>query len=110
MELAGGFHFGKPWANMRRMDIRTYLSQADRGAGAALARAIGVHPVMVSQWASGLKTVPPERCSAIERATEGKVKRWSLRPSDWHLIWPELIDVDGAPPAPQLLERQAQEG
>jgi DNA-binding transcriptional regulator YdaS (Cro superfamily) len=100
MELAGGFHFLKPWANMRHMDIRTYLSQADRGAGVALARAIGVHPVMVSQWASGQKAVAVERCAAIERATDGQVKRWSLRPADWHLIWPELIGIEGAPEIP----------
>jgi hypothetical protein len=23
--------------------------------------------------------------------------RWDLRPHDWHLIWPELVDMTGAP-------------
>ncbi|MDI4633319.1 helix-turn-helix domain-containing protein [Pelomonas sp. V22] len=82
------------------MDLRTYLEQADRGAAAALARAVGVHPVMVSQWASGLKAVPVERCMAIERATAGQVTRQDLRPDDYWLIWPDL-------PAPELAEARA---
>ena len=54
---------------------------------------------MVSQWASGTKPVPIERCPAIERATSGAVTRRDLRPDDWHCIWPELITP--AHPAPQ---------
>ncbi len=23
--------------------------------------------------------------------------RWDVRRSDWHRIWPELVDADGAP-------------
>lgn len=37
---------------------------------------------------------------ALERETAGAVRRWDLRPDDWHLIWPELIDTSGAPPVP----------
>lgn len=32
---------------------------------------------------------------------------WSLRPNDWHLIWPELI---GAPGAPEVAHPDAQAG
>lgn len=39
----------------------------------------------------------PALCTSIEKATDGQVKRWDLRPKDWHLIWPELIDTAGAP-------------
>lgn len=52
---------------------------------------------MVSQWCAGLKPVPIERCVDIERATAGAVRRWDLRPDDWHRIWPELIDHRDAP-------------
>jgi DNA-binding transcriptional regulator YdaS (Cro superfamily) len=38
---------------------------------------------------------------AIERATRLAVRRWDLRPDDWHRIWPELIGADGAPEIPQ---------
>ena len=82
------------------MNIAAFLEDAPRGTAAAIARQLGVHPVMVSQWASGLKEVPAERCTAIEQATAAKVRRWDLRPDDWHRIWPELIGADGAPDAP----------
>lgn len=85
---------------MRLMDLPTYLEQAERGAAAALARAIGVHPVMVSQWAAGVKAVPVERCMPIERATGGQVTRQELRPDDYWLIWPDL-------PAPAHAEAKA---
>jgi len=73
------------------MNLNTYLS-AERGRGASLAAAVGVTPVMVSQWAGGVKAVPPERCVAIETATNGAVTRRDLRPDDWQRIWPELAD------------------
>lgn len=44
--------------------------------------------------------VPAEHC---RRAAEiGNVDLWDLRPTDWHLIWPELTKAKGAPkPAQQ---------
>lgn len=47
--------------------------------------------------------VPPEYCASIE-ASLG-VRRWELRPHDWHRIWPELTDDVNAPEAP--LDRPA---
>lgn len=44
---------------------------------------------MLSQWASGARPIPVERCYAIERASGGKVTRRDLR-DDWQEIWPEL--------------------
>ena len=79
------------------MDLRSYVS-AERGRAARLAEAIGVNPVMVSQWASHVREVPVDRCTAIESATGGAVMRWDLRPTDWALMWPELIKAKGAPP------------
>lgn len=67
-----------------------------------------MHPVTVSQWASGIKAVAVERCVPLEDATAGAVRRWDLRPDDWHRIWPELKGADGAPDVP-LPEPAAQE-
>lgn len=86
------------------MELKTYVGEK-RGRGAALAFALGVNPVMVSQWASGIKPVPAERCAALELATDGAVRRWDLRPNDWYLIWPELVNTDGAP-AVQMVSSQ----
>ncbi|RZL40148.1 MAG: hypothetical protein EOP35_01700 [Rubrivivax sp.] len=43
---------------------------------------------------------------AIEEATGKAVRRWDLRPKDWHLIWPELKKAKGAPaiPVPEQAE------
>ncbi len=84
------------------MNLTNYV-KAERGRGAEVANAIGVHPVMVSQWISDAKPVPPERCPAIERATKGAVTVEELRPdARWHRVpdeaWPggrgrPLLDV-----------------
>lgn len=76
------------------MTLNEYL--ADRKA-VDLARLIGAPPVLVSQWRSGVRAVPIERCTEIEAATDRAVRRWDLRPDDWHRIWPELINSPEAP-------------
>ncbi|WP_322105869.1 transcriptional regulator [Paraburkholderia sp. J41] len=73
------------------MDLRTYLS-AERGRLVRLARAIGAHASDVSAWANRRRPVPITLCWAIELATGGEVSRRELRPDDWHLIWPDLLD------------------
>ncbi len=67
------------------MDLKTYLETSqNRGAGLALARAVGVSPVIISQWKTGVRQVAAERCPAIERATAGAVRCEDLRPDvDW---------------------------
>jgi len=49
----------------------------------------------IRQWQHGYaKRRPgPTHCVAIERATDGSVTRRDLRPDDWHLIWPELVEA-----------------
>lgn len=41
----------------------------------------------------------PATCVLIEKNSAGAVRRWDLRPDDWHLIWPELITAEH--PAPE---------
>lgn len=57
------------------------------GSGSALAKALGVHPSLPSQWLSGHRPIPADRCPAIERATNGLVRCEDLRPDvDWAYI------------------------
>jgi DNA-binding transcriptional regulator YdaS (Cro superfamily) len=72
------------------------LNRAIHTAGGvgALAKAINVGQTVVSNWRTR-GSVPPEHCAAIDQATG--VRRWDLRPDDWHRIWPELIGAEGAP-------------
>lgn len=50
------------------------------GGQARLAEILNVTPAAVHQWVRGLRQVPTERCSSIERATEGAVTCEDLRP------------------------------
>ena len=64
------------------MDLKTFLDQ--RGDGMKLARDIGVSSVIISQWKTGARAVPADRCPAIEKATGGAVRCEELRPDvDW---------------------------
>lgn len=53
----------------------------------------------VSNWR--VRGVPVERCAELEAVSNGRAKRWAMRPNDWHLIWPELIGAEEAPAVPQ---------
>ena len=63
----------------------------------AIASAVGVHEQYLYQCFTRRRVCAPELCVSIELATQGAVRRWDLRPTDWHRIWPELVGVDGAP-------------
>lgn len=52
--------------------------------------AIGVSPSYLRLIAYGHKRPSAKAAALIELATRGTVTRQSLRPDDWHLIWPEL--------------------
>ncbi len=85
------------------MRLMEYLNM-ERGRGAAVALSVGVSPTFLSQIANGVRPAPADHCAAIERSTGGSVRRWDLRPTDWHRIWPELIGAEGAPAVPQAHE------
>lgn len=82
---------------MSHQAVQTALDFFDRSA-TRLAQAIGmgVKRQNVEYWLEAGR-VPVEFCAALERATDGLVRRWHLRPNDWFCIWPELIGNDGAP-------------
>ena len=67
------------------MNLHDYLSTAETGS--SLARRLGVSPVIISQWRSGARQVPAERCPTIERMTAGAVRCEDLRPDvDWSCL------------------------
>jgi DNA-binding transcriptional regulator YdaS (Cro superfamily) len=92
-------------ANNAAMKFSEWVS-GQRGRSLAVAQAVGVTPPVVSDWATGKKGIPVERCVAIERATAGAVTRKDLRPDDWQDIWPELAKPSAAaeddPAAPRI--------
>lgn len=62
------------------------------------------NPDQLRQWRYGHanRRPGPQRCVVIEEKSDQKVRRWDLRPDDWHLIWPELREAPGAPRVPKL--------
>ena len=87
------------------MKLNKYFRAKASLSVAELAARIGVSEAQLRQWTHGYagRQPGPANCVAIERETEQRVRRWDLRPGDWHLIWPELIGQEGAPavePAP----------
>lgn len=78
---------------MQTMETNPIIKASNNVGGQnVLAHLLGVSCPTVSQWASGVRPTPVNRCVAIEQATAGAVTRKDLRPDDWHLIWPELAD------------------
>lgn len=78
---------------MRRVDkLKDFIGHRGLTSTASL---LAVSAQRLSNWTE--RGVPIEHCAAIEAATQGAVRRWDLRPTDWHRIWPELVGVDGAP-------------
>ena len=81
------------------MDLKTYTNQLLRGGVAQFAEKLGTSSVYLSQLSARQdgREPSPELCVRIEAESGRAVRRWDLRPTDWHLIWPELIGEDGAP-------------
>lgn len=75
------------------MNLKTYLSQQERGSATKLAKQLSISISYLSQITAGTCAVSPGRCIEIEKATSGLVSRKDLRPSDWEQIWPELCEV-----------------
>lgn len=49
------------------------------------------------QCMTGRRAMDAEEAVRVEECTGRALRRWHLRPNDWHRIWPELIGADGAP-------------
>lgn len=81
------------------MDLREFTTSLPHGGVTVMAAAIGVTPVYLSQLAARQdgREPGPELCVRIESYSGRMVRRWDMRPMDWHLIWPELIGAEGAP-------------
>lgn len=81
-------------------ELRSWVQEV-RGRNLLLARSLGVKSPTVSDWVSGKKGVPWEKCMPIERATSAAVTRRHLRPDDYLVHWPELAQPTApAQPAP----------
>ena len=88
------------------MQLNEFL-RGERGRCAAMAALVGVAPAYLSQMANGVRPVPSNIVPALEVASAGAVRRWDLRPDDWHRIWPDLVGAEGAPAVPEASAQPA---
>lgn len=65
-----------------------------------LAGVLGRNPRFLWQCLTGRRALNAKAAVEAERITGGELRRWHLRPLDWHQVWPELLGAEGAPPAP----------
>lgn len=91
------------WCNECMEELKHYLrSLADEELRRAFALRCGTSLGHMRNVIYG-KPCSPELAAAIDVQSSGVVRRWHMRPVDWHRIWPELIGLDGAPPAAELV-------
>lgn len=65
------------------MTLDEYITST-REKAAKFAAALNVPPSRISEWRTGVRPVPAERCPEIEKATGGAVTCEELRPDvDW---------------------------
>lgn len=74
------------------MDLKTYIA-AERGRATKLASELGISTSYLSQMASGLAPISPERGLEIEHLSGGLVSRKESLPDRWEKIWPELASM-----------------
>lgn len=84
--------------------IKRALAEAMARSGDSatkLARQLGpeVKRQNVEYWLKS-GSVPMHFGAPLEVACGGVMRRWHMWPDVWHLIWPELIGAEGAPPLP----------
>jgi DNA-binding transcriptional regulator YdaS (Cro superfamily) len=77
--------------------LRDYLNSLPVSEQAVFAAKLGSSVGYLRKALSAGQVTSPERCVLIEQITGGALSRRDLRPDDWHRIWPELIETDGAP-------------
>lgn len=71
------------------MKLKDYLDKEGPEARLALQQLLGIKKSYLSQLASGRAVISPARCHVIKNFTNGIVDLPDLRPTDWHLIWPD---------------------
>lgn len=82
---------------MAVMELKKHLADISLEQREALAVACQTSLGHLKNVMYGLKPCSAELASHLERETGGVVRRWDVRPKDWHMVWPELVGIDGAP-------------
>lgn len=84
------------------MNLKTFLSNLSADERDDFARRCETSYPHLRNISYGQKTCGEKLAVMIERESKGAVTRRDLRPDDWHLIWPELVNDEF--PAPTSSE------
>jgi DNA-binding transcriptional regulator YdaS (Cro superfamily) len=87
------------------MNLPDYIN-SEPGAQARLAKELGIPAPLMSQWKTGERRVPAERCPLIERATGGLVRCEDLRPD---VAW-DVLRLQAEPAAAGITPEPAGQG
>ena len=82
---------------MSGMDLKSFLADKDAVERDKFASRCRTSVGHLKNVISGWRTCATDLAVSIERESKGAVRRWDLRPDDWHMHWPELIGAEGAP-------------
>lgn len=85
----------------------TSLWKRHDGFQARLARRFSLARQTIHDWGRN-GDIPIEYCAGVEDECKGEFRRWHFRPADWHRVWPELKQAEGAPELPQEPEAERQ--
>lgn len=83
------------------MDLKTFLTPMAGPAREEFAGRCETTKGHLQNVMYGIKSCATDLAVNIERESAMQVRRWELRPDDWHKHWPELIGSDGAPSIPE---------
>ncbi len=82
------------------MKLSMFLRPLDADKRERLALDAGTTSAHLRNVAFSSKPCGIHLAVGLESLTDRAVRRWDLRPDDWHRIWPELIGAEGAPGLP----------
>lgn len=79
------------------MKLSDYLKRFTQEQRADFALRVGTTLGHLNNVAYLQRSASAALARSIAIGSDGIVAEWELRPTDWHVIWPELIGAEGAP-------------
>lgn len=81
--------------------LKQYLSPMPEKDRERFARRCGSSIGHLRNVISGFRPCATDLAVSIETESQRAVRRWDLRPADWHRHWPELKEDPAAPRVPR---------
>ena len=83
------------------MKLRAYIKRLSQPQLAEFAQEVGTTTGHLRNVAYELRSASPALARQVALRTAREVAEWDLRPDDWWLIWPELVDDQHPVPVQQ---------